>query len=85
MKSTTALQDRFIVIDELIFKNFKDEEIKMMKSDPRYFNVKQLRDVEYFKKKNLAEILREENINKYATFKIAREHIKKSLKSPILK
>lgn len=52
----------FVTPDELIFKNFNTKEIKVLKSDPYYFRVKNenFKDTFLNKHKTLTERLRDE-------------------------
>ncbi len=55
--------DNVITPDELIYKNFNDKEIDLIRSDPKFFNIhkKEFKHVDIFQKKNLVEILNQEN------------------------
>lgn len=58
--------DDFITVEELIFKNFSDDEILLMKTDPKFFQLeaKIFKDLDLFKKKKLVDIIKdEENID----------------------
>jgi hypothetical protein len=78
----TRFQDKFTTIEELIFKNLGDKEIKLMKTDPSYFklNSKIFQEVDFFKKKNLADILKEEENKKYKDFRSIRIKVDKLTK-----
>jgi hypothetical protein len=55
-------QDYYTTADELIYKNFNNIEISMIRSDPNYFKLhsKKFKDIDFFKKKRLIDTLNEE-------------------------
>lgn len=78
-KFYTRYFDYFLSIDELLKKNFTDEEIFQIKSDPFYFKFdNKYNNVEFFKKKSLTEQLNEEE--QIGIKKIVKHDLKESLK-----
>jgi hypothetical protein len=55
--------DHLLTPDELIFQNFKEKEIKIIASDPFFFNLndKLFQSVTFFKHKNLIDLIKEED------------------------
>lgn len=72
--------DSIITADELVYKNFTEKEIEMIKSDPNYFkiNMKKFKDVDFFRHKTLIERLEEEE-------KMEHKKIKKNITGSIKK
>lgn len=66
--------------DELVLRSFTCDEIATIKSDPVYFNLKdkKFRNVEFFKSKNLLEVLNEEEKEDYKI--ILKKNLAKSVK-----
>ena len=78
-KFYTRYFDYFLSIDELLKKNFTEEEIFQIKSDPFYFKFdNKYNNVEFFKKKSLTEQLNEEE--QIGIKKIVKHDLKESLK-----
>jgi hypothetical protein len=76
----TRYFDYFLSIDELLKKNFTEEEIFQIKSDPFYFKFdNKYNNVDFFKKKSLTEQLNEEE--KIGYKKIVKHDLKESLKN----
>jgi len=79
-KFYTRYFDYFLSIDELLKRNFTEEEIFQIKSDPFYFKFdNKYNNVEFFKKKSLTEQLNEEE--KIGIKKIVKHDLRESLKS----
>jgi hypothetical protein len=55
--------DKVVTPDEFIYKNFNSDEIDIIRSDPRFFNIdkNEFKYVDIFKKKSLVDILNEED------------------------
>lgn len=55
--------DSVLTPDEFIYKNFNPHEIDIIRSDPIFFNIdkKEFKYVDIFKKKNLVDILNDED------------------------
>ena len=70
--------DYFTSPDEILFKHFTKKEIFQIKTDPGYFNIGgNFKGVNFFKKKNLKDILNEEE--KIGINNIMEADLKKSL------
>ena len=71
--------DYFMSPDELLVKNFNQKEIFQIKTDPNYYNIGgSFNGVSFFKKKNLRDVLNEEE--KIGINNIMDVEMKKSLK-----
>jgi hypothetical protein len=73
-------------MEELIFNNFTDEEIRLMKVNPGYFkiNTVKFQEIKYFKKKKLNEIFKEEDKGQYKDFNKIKAKMAKLSKKPMI-
>lgn len=72
-KFTNRINDNYILPSEIIYKNFKEEEVDLIGSDPEYFKPKKYEDefdsVDILKKRKLLEILNKEEIDEEVKLK----------------
>lgn len=68
LKINNRIHDNWVTPTELIYKNFDDNEVDLIKSDPQYFKPKryeeQLDSVNILKKRKLLDVLNEEESKK---------------------
>ncbi len=66
MKYTNRINDNYILPSELIYKNFKDQEVELIGSDPEYFKPKKYEEefdtVDILRKRKLLDILNKEEL-----------------------
>jgi hypothetical protein len=76
---TKRYEDKFITPGELIFKNFTDQEINLIKSDPIYFKLNEppFNEVHVLKKRKLIETILDEE-NKVTTDKMREKAIRQA-------
>lgn len=85
LKSSSRFDDYFQTPEEIIFKNFNDEEIKLLRADPNYFKLdsNDMNELLLINSGKLVDTLNEEekgtNLEKirYRVMKIAKSPIKR--------
>lgn len=84
LKYVKRNHDTIISPEELIFSNFNQEDIEIIKSNANYFKInseEMFKDINFFKNRHLLEILEEENAENQG--KNIKKQLNKCILSPI--